>query len=76
MTTLNRPYDYTPFLSPCVRCNLMTGLGLISPIIFGNAFIQREKRMGEMSFIPPKSLLNPSRHLSHDTQATLIGTTS
>jgi hypothetical protein len=34
-----------------------------------NAFVQRGKSMGEKPFISPKSLLNSSRHLSHDSQA-------
>jgi len=57
-------------------CYVPTCFRLISPIIFKKAFIQRGKSMGEMLSIPPKSLLNHSRHPSHTTQTTLIGTTS
>ncbi len=54
---------------PLVRKTyVLTCFGLISPIIFGNAFVQRGKSMGEMLFIPPKSLPNHSLHLSHDSQ--------
>ena len=41
---------------------------IISPMILETPFIQGGTGMGEMLFIPPKSLLNLSRHLSHDTQ--------